>query len=212
MKKAISLFLALMMCLSLCACGTSAAKFQEAYTETYDKIETLNGSCEYVSSLMYDIWNAVGVDYAYDAFVYMLNIPEDFKTYWDNNAPYGGVYAYADIEDRIGKAYGWLHNTTYGICLSSDAEEFHAMCMEFQSKFAAVSLLDEELAEEFKTLRSSYYEDFGIEFDLLYDYYVEVSSFAEFSQNPSGSLRSFGQEIDTYQSEISKLAKAADIY
>lgn len=57
MKKAISLFLALMMCLSLCACGTSAAKFQEAYTETYDKIETLNGSCEYVSSLMYDIWN-----------------------------------------------------------------------------------------------------------------------------------------------------------
>ena len=55
-------------------------------------------------------------------------------------------------------------------------------------------------------------EDYKNEYDLINELYLEVSIYAEFALNPSGSLNSYSTEMNEMQQEISKLIKAADIY
>lgn len=213
MKKIIAALLSLVIVLSLCACTASkdeAAK--EEAKAVYEELAALNSSCDSLSDFISDIWNVVGPDYVADALVYMYSMDDDFDTYW-NHDPNDRTSIYENpqnitIECKIGDAYGWLNNNSFGISLSSDAEEFHALCISFKNLYNGVSSVNSSVEDKIKELRA---ED-GIDIESLTELYVEVSAYADFCLNPSGSLVSYTASRDEYQTEITKLLKLADIY
>ena len=63
MKKVISLLLALVMCLSLCACGGGNDKFETEYASMINRVETLNADTSRITGIVYGTWYNVGVSF-----------------------------------------------------------------------------------------------------------------------------------------------------
>ena len=206
MKRTISLLLALSMMFALCACDSN--KFEESYTQTYQNINSLYESSSSAASTIYTVWNIVGSEDAMVTLSSMLSIPSDFDTYFSSDVYYEGVYGYKFV-----KAFGWKSvDAYYGFSDEAEAKEFHQLCVNFQNDFAKISTLSDTLHNDIKALRSEFGEKHSSEFEVLNEYYLEVSSYAEFAQSPSGTLNDYKADIDNYEREISKLAKAADLY
>lgn len=208
MKKILSLLLTVVICFSLTSCGNKEAEFETAYTSLYEELQTLNADCDKLTGKIYEIWKIVGVDNLIGTLSYMLQIDSDFDTYWDNETTSTNRY----YECLLAKEYGWLNNSSYGISFSRDAEEFHALCMDLQATYRSISSVNDGLSDKMKELYSEYKEDYGDEYNLINNLYLEVSTYAEFALNPSGSMNSYSTEMNEMQQEISKLIKAADIY
>ncbi|MBQ5592343.1 MAG: hypothetical protein IIU80_05305 [Clostridia bacterium] len=207
-KKIIAFSLAVLLCFSLSACGNNEEEFKTSYLAIYDDLQVLNTKCDELTSMIYEIWDIVGTDNIMGTLTYMLKISNDFEDYWDNEDDSMGEY----YECLLAKEYGWLNNSTYGISFSADAKEFHAMCMDLKTLFSEVKSLNEALPDKVKSLYTEYNEDYGDKYDLINELYLEVSSYAEFSLNPSGSLMSYPTSKREFQGNISKLIKAANIY
>lgn len=208
MKKIIAIFLAVVMCFSLSACNNKEEEFKTSYLSLYQELQDLNADCNKLSGQIYEIWNIVGTDNVMGTLTYMLEISDDFDDYWDNEDDRMGII----YECKLAKEYGWLYNGSFGISLDSDAKEFHAMCMDFKALISSVKTANESLPDKIKSLHSEYKEDFADEYELINELYLEVSSYAEFSITPSGSMVSYSNDKADFQSNISKLIKAADIY
>ena len=208
MKKLLSILLVFILCFSLASCVNKDAEFKTAYTGIYAELQNLNESCDKLTGTIYKIWNVVGVDNVMGTLTYMLQVNSDFDTYWNNETTSTNRY----YECLLAKEYGWLNNSTYGISFSADAKEFHALCMDLQATYSSIATTNEGLSDKMKELYSEYSEDYKNEYDLINELYLEVSIYAEFALNPSGSLNSYSTEMNEMQQEISKLIKAADIY
>ena len=63
-------------------------KEQAVYTNKYEKIKELALTSEAVCGTVYDIWNIVGAEEVIGCLQYMMNIPEDFDTFWNNEVRY----------------------------------------------------------------------------------------------------------------------------
>lgn len=201
---------ALAVTLSLClfGCGGKKASFQEEYTQALVSIDQMNADSEAFCQHVYAVWSGVGTDYAGDALQHMLSVPKDFDTYW--NTDWDSMTNW--VECQIGDAFGWLNNQSFGISFGSDAEEFHAMCMEMQTLSANISESKASLETQVKDIRAKYGDDFGGEIELLYDYYLESCEFADFALEPSGSLVGYASELDDHLDETASSKRAADIY
>ena len=213
MKKIIAVLLSLATMLSLCACTASKEKAaKEEAKAVYEELAALNSACDSLSDFISDIWNIVGRVYVMDALLYMYSMDDDFDAYWDHDYnDRTSIYENPKnitIECKIGDAYGWLNNNSFGISYSEDAKEFHALCLSFQALYDEVSSSNSAVEEKMKGLR----EEATIDIDALTELYVEVSAYADFCLNPSGSLASYAASQDEYQTEITKLLKLADIY
>lgn len=208
MKKIIAIIAIIAILFTFCSCGKGEKEFKTTYITMYDELQTLNTQCDELSQMIYTIWEIVGTDNAPGTIAYMLQISSDFDDYWDNEDDSMGEF----YECLLAKEYGWVNNSTYGISYSADAEEFHALCMKLQQTYNSVKSTNEALPEKMKTIYSEYNEDFGTEYELLNELYLEVSSYAEFSLSPAGSLMSYPTEKREYQETISKLIKSANIY
>ena len=57
-------------------------------TDEYEKIKELALTSEAVCGTVYDIWNIVGAEEVIGCLQYMMNIPEDFDTFWNNEVRY----------------------------------------------------------------------------------------------------------------------------
>lgn len=178
----------------------------------YDEIALLSSSCDSLSDTVYDVWKIVGVDYVINALSYMLNMDDDFDVFWghdynDKSSIYENptnIY----IEQLLGDAYGWMNNGSFGISFDKDAKEFHAFCLEFKSLYSEIENANTLLSDKIKQLRAENNDNV----DMLSNLFVEVSTYADFCLNPSGSLISYTSNKSDYQTEITKLLKAADIY
>lgn len=209
MKKILSFTLAIFMCLSLCACGEGKQNnaFEEEYKSLFLELNFYNLKCDSLCRFIYDIWDIVGANRVTTALSYMLSMPDDFDEYWNNPED-----AYNYIECDIGDAYGWLNNSSFGISFSEDAKEFHALCMTFKNLYNEIPTIDSTIKDKMKTFRTNYGETHADEFALINELYISISSFADFSLEPSGSLSSYGNSIDAYNKEIALLIKSADIF
>ncbi len=209
MKKLLALLLATVMCFSLAACGNQKhEEFKADYAAMYEELQMLNTECDKLTDIIYSVWSIVGTDNAPGALAYMLQIDSNFDDYWDNEDDDMGEY----YECLLAKEYGWLYNSTFGISLDADAKEFHALCMGLQESYNIVETTNSALPDKMKELYSEYKEKYTEEYDLLNELYLEVSSYAEFSLSPSGSLMSYPTAKSELQNTISKLVKAANIY
>ncbi len=208
MKRIIALLLAAAIFFPLCGCGKKA-KFEDAYTQTYQELALLCESSEKLAGFVADVWDHMGANRLIDTLSYMLTIDEDLEAFTDifNKNRDGS------IERWIGIAYDWAIGTKGDkILLSWDQETFHGMCMEYQQLFGAVYNANAALGETIKEMRSEYGKRFDEEFALLNDLYIEASTYAEFCLNPTGSLKDFNQRRSDYDVSTDKLLKAADIY
>ena len=208
MKKFIALLMVVILGISLCACGESSQDTKELYISEYNKITDLSQTCESICDVVIDVWEIVGADSAAACLSYMANVPDDFEAFWDaSETPMEKLW-----QCEIAEEYGWLHNSSFGISLNTDAMEFHTICKDYKNACIKAEELNNEIEADIKSLRNTYGDKFESEFGTLNELYVEVSVFVDFSLNPSGSLISYTSDYKNYEQNIDKLSKAADIY
>ncbi|MBQ6899039.1 MAG: hypothetical protein IJN70_08665 [Clostridia bacterium] len=224
MKKFFAVLLILVMLGSFVSCGGDSgtgepdetttvvdkdAEFKALYTKLFNDLKTLNDNCDTLTDTIYDVWRIVGVDKVMDTISYMLQIDSDFSTYWNNEK----MMTVTTIEWMLALEYGWLHDGPLkGITGMNDAKEFHALCMDLQNAYNAVSKNKDTFSAEIKEMYSNYKSDYSYEYNLINSLYLEVSVYADFAIEPAGSLTSYSADKREMQAEISKLIMAADIY
>ena len=208
MKKLLALLMVFILCASLCACTNSEDEFKTSYIDMYNRLQKQYENCDQLTELIYTVWSIVGTEHAPGTLEYMLQISPEFEDYWDNESDIMGEF----YECLLADDFGWSSNSSFGISVDSDAKEFHALCMDLQNYYREVESENNSLQTEIKNMYSKYNEEFSSEYKLLNDLYLEISSYSDFSLEPSGSLSSYPTEKQDYQNNISKLIRAANIY
>ena len=224
MKKILAVLLMFVMLCSFVACGGNKdvvevpeettvlnkdAEFKTAYTKLYTDLQTLSENCDTVTDTISNVWRIVGVDSVKGAISYMLQIDSDFSTYWNKEK----TLPFTSYEWSMALEYGWIHDGMLsGITGRSGAVEFHTMCMDLQDAYNAIKSTKDTFSGKIKELYAEYKDDYSYEYDLINNLYLEVSVYAEFALEVSGSLSSYSADKRNMQAEISKLIKAADIY
>lgn len=224
MKKIFAVLLMLVMLCSFVSCGENKdvvdvneditvidkdAEFEAVYTKLYMDLQTLSKNCDTITDTINDVWRIVGVDYVKGTISYMMQLDSDFSAYWNKEK----MLPVTNYEWLLALEYDWMHGGMLsGITGRNDAVKFHNLCMEFQDAYSAISSTKDALSGKIKELYAEYKDDYSYEYDLINNLYLEVSVYAEFALEVSGSLSSYSVDKRNMQAEISKLIKAADIY
>ena len=209
MKKIISLLLALVMCLSLCACGNNNKKAYEASKVAYDNIDIAYEITEQFGSDIYEAWRlgiydddellddgikylaselSLSEDEIRDGVCYVLaemtgenwyELSEDYKNTLAENAE----YAFILMEDNL---------FSFCVMVVSCAYKANGKVAEAQTALDEAKTQMKELSQEY-----SDYEHYPN----LKGYYTTTSSFFAFCQDPTGSFEQVKDTINEYKNE-----------
>ena len=209
MKKTISLLMALVLCLSLCACGNSDKKAFEASKAAYDNIDIAYEITEQFGSDLYEAWR-LGI---YDDEEILDDGAEHLASELSLNADEIRAGVAYTVAAMIGKDWGemseedknkYINNadSTFSV-MEDDLFSFCVMAVtgaytvngkveEAQSALDAAKAQMKELSAEY-----SDYEHYPN----LKGYYTTTSSFFEFCNNPTGSFEQVKETINDYKNE-----------
>ena len=208
MKKLIALSLALVMCLSLCACGGGSKKAFEASKAAYDNIDIAYEITEQYGSDIYDAWQHGIYDddkILEEGAAYLAT-----EMHLSEDEIKDGV-AYAIIDIASSDTWDSVSEENKNIFRESNTEVFKMMeddlfsfCVEVvtaayllngkadeaQTALEAAKMQMKELSEQY-----SDYEHYPN----LKGYYTTTRSFFDFCQNPSGSFEQVKDTLNDYK-------------
>lgn len=205
MKKVFPLILALVMCLSLAACGSGKKAF-EASKAAYDSI-----------TIAYDITEQFGRD-IYEAW--RLGIQEDDKILEDGVSYLASELSLSEDELKEGVGYAvigkdWLElsdedkstitNST-DVAFGIFEDDLFSFCVMVVTGAYTVNGKIDEAQTALNTAKtqmkelSEKYSDYE-HYPNLKGYYTTTSSFFDFCQNPTGSFEQLKDTINDYKNE-----------
>ena len=208
MKKVVAIVCAIIMCLSLTACGGNKKAF-EASKVAYENVNAAYISVEQFADDIYGAWMA-GI---YDEDELTENGVKHLASELsisEADIRAGAVYAYAEL---IGKEVSELNETEKKNC-SEQAEllfvlledNLFTLCVEIvRGAYTANGKADEiQAALEGAKLQmkelSEKYSDYEY-YPSLKGYYTTTKSFFEFCQNPTGSFEQIKDTLNDYKNE-----------
>lgn len=205
MKKTISLFLVLALCLSLCACGGEKKAF-EASKAAYDNIDVAYEITEQFGSDIYEAWR-LGIydddeilDDGADYLAEELSLSADeiragaaytlYQDEWETMTE-------DEKQEAINNAdmfFVFFEDDLFSFCVAavSNAYVVNGKVEEAQIALDAAKAQMKEL--------SANYSDYE-HYPNLKGYYTTTSSFFEFCQNPTGSFEQVKDTINDYNNE-----------
>ena len=214
MKKVISLFLALLMCLMLCACGGDG--FDEEYAAMIERVEKLNDDTSKITAMVYTIWSNVGVS-NFGTFFGALRKVTDGTTLDSVTYSYLGAAACCLFPSKY-----WDDNTEVAWNLRNATEELKYdaaaaqsvldAAIEFNALYDSLVDRDEALSDDMKAFKEKHEKKHENEVSNLRDWVLETSMYVDFAVDPSGSLFEYGNSITSYEENLSRFNKTARAY
>lgn len=218
MKKALSIFLSLVICLGLCACGNSqkeAEKAEEAEKkhifeiskQAYDNISVAYEITDRFASDLYNAWHMAVFEEDSLMFRGTSKLAKNLSIS-EHQLKEAGAYAYAKenrmnwdtmSEEEKSKLYDiadiWFGTNAAGYCLTlvTTAYKLNGKADEANEALAVAKELMKEISQDY-----SDYEHYPS----LKGYYTATSSFLDFCQNPEGAFGQFTDTSNSYRNEI----------
>ena len=206
MKKAIPFILALVLCLSLCACGGSDKKAFEASKAAYDNINIAYEITEQFGSDIYEAWR-LGIydddEILDDGAIHLateLSLSADeiragavytiYKDEWDTMSD----EEKDELIDKADLLFTLFEDDLFSFCVMavSNAYVVNGKVEEAQTALDAAKAQMKELSSEY-----SDYEHYPN----LKGYFTTTSSFFDFCQNPTGSFEQVKETVNEYKNE-----------
>lgn len=206
MKKAIPFILALVLCLSLCACGGSDKKAFEASKAAYDNINIAYEITEQFGSDIYEAWR-LGIydddEILDDGAIHLateLSLSADeiragavytiYKDEWDTMSD----EEKDELIDKADLLFTLFEDDLFSFCVMavSNAYVVNGKVEEAQTALDAAKAQMKEL--------SSNYSDYE-HYPNLKGYFTTTSSFFDFCQNPTGSFEQVTETVNDYENE-----------
>ena len=221
MKRAISLLLALVMILSLCACGGDNGAAQKKEQEKLDRQEIfdmlieINSISDYCSDAILLMWNntvhsevdAANFSTCYSA-VRVLNLDISKAEYDDlmGQNVYATIWG-AALAIAPDKVTGSNHNQ-----MSDEAqEEVIDLCYYYNSETERMNNLLDDVLELIKTYKENYADDYDEEYSLIYDWYIDSKTYVDFASSPTGSYATYSSQQSDYQATIATYQTKAEL-
>ena len=194
MKKIISLFLALVMCLSLCACGGNSIK--KAFNESKEAFEYVTTAYIATNEFSQDIYEAwyLGINdkYTYNdeselaSFAGQMNIELEHIRQAIANLCGKDKYSYSDkLWESLYKEYNYSHFSAW-VAVISEAYKCSGKATEISKELCNAKDLMKGLSDNY-----SDYEHYPA----LKEYFTTTIAFYDFCCNPEGS---FEQVVETF--------------
>ena len=206
MKKAIPFILALVLCLSLCACGGSDKKAFEASKAAYDNINIAYEITEQFGSDIYEAWR-LGIydddEILDDGAIHLateLSLSADeiragavytiYNDEWDTMSD----EEKDELIDKADLLFTLFEDDLFSFCVMavSNAYVVNGKVEEAQTALDAAKAQMKEL--------SSNYSDYE-HYPNLKGYFTTTSSFFDFCQNPTGSFEQVTETVNDYENE-----------
>lgn len=217
MKKGISLLLALVMCLSLCACGGSTAQIES------DTLELLNKSYSYCHTgmtYMLRAWN-------FSTIHSSDNTREEYEALWSEFGAYMGMTEDDMVDALIGgcgltledlSLYGsdgktkdpsrGLNTTINGMLFMKPGYSVPAAKYAFEQRNEGVDngARLEQIKENLKSIGEK-----SKSYDLLKEYYLMVCEMEKWIQSPDGSYNSTSSNLAEYEKRSENFKQELDL-
>lgn len=165
--------------------------FEEEYMEIKNQIDEMNTNSDYIVGVTYLVWQDRGPDnvFSYLSAMAAVSSEDGFRS----------TRAY-NYKEQLKNVFGCTENTLIEYCIN------------YHDSVLFVSETNKTLLDSIKDFRVKY-DDYNLSnVDVLYDYFIESSSYADFALIPDGTLIQYGSSASTYQNDINKLEKRADLY
>lgn len=233
MKKGLCFVLAVIICLSLCACKKPVEEdnfeeddFNEEYASMIERIEVLNYDTSRITGIIYGIWDRFTVSHFESCFVVLrilvegttlevLDLADENKYQFLGTAAcclFPSEYWDDDIEYDYRH---WLNIQNAAKALEADsvkAQEVLDAAIEFNNVYDSLTATDEALSTDLKAFQEKYAEKHEEEVETLRDWILESSMYVDHAVNPSGSLIEYGNRITEYEENLTRFSKAAKAY
>lgn len=217
MKRVLSLALALMMCLSLCACSDDG--FDTEYSAIIERIETLNSNTSKITYSIYDMWKVIGPDDILLLFAGLCTMTEgrELSNFDDDDYLLLAMAAcclYPDEYWNDTSEYAFARNTPNAQKkLKRDDEEAQKVlnsAIAFTSALSSLISEDNALTEDMKVFEEKFGKKHKEEVSNLNDWLLDSSMYIELATSPSGSLREYVKSITTYETNLTRFSKIAN--
>lgn len=221
MKRLLSLLLVFSMSSLLCACQNSSKtedQFQSELQELTNELTFINICCDHVTGSVYKIWTNSETDRVVGLFNSALLFNDAKKT----PEEYADQLPFTEHEIDVllwGIACGLNPAVTeekYGIktggFVGNGEQETIELCSELSAAYNNISDGIEHIAESCKLFKEIYSDSHAKEVELLNDWYIETSLYADFSLTPSGTMRTYAESINEYKNAINRYKKNIEVY
>lgn len=209
MKKALSLILALVMCLSLCACGGNDKKAFDASKVAYDNIDIAYEITEQFGSDLYEAWR-LGI---YDKDEILDDGAKYLATELSLSADEIRAGVAYTVATMLGENWDEMSEEDKNKYIDNADSFFSAMeddlfsfCVMTVTGAYTVNGEVEEAQVALDTAKaqmkelSAEYSDYE-HYPNLKGYYTTTSSFFDFCNNPTGSFEQVKETINDYKNE-----------
>lgn len=218
MKKTISLILAFVLCLSLCACSAGGGDdgFDAQYASMIERVEKLNADTSKITGIVYGTWSNIGVSDFYTFFGGLRSLTEgttlDGIKYTFLGAAACCLFPSEYWDDDTEMAWN-LRNAVEK--LQADAEKAqHVLdaAIEYNNLYDSLKDSDDSLSSDMKVFKDKFKDKHAEEVETLSDWVLESSMYVDLALEPSGSLVEYGNNISTYEEKLNRFSKIANAY
>ena len=194
-NKVLVILLTLAMAISMAACGSKTSETANRGVESEEAKEK-EAVEDTKSEEVFKDQYALIID-----AIYSLNV----------NSDYVGEYVMYVREFYNDESMDGLICDAYGVSPfnGADKREAYGYAEQYVNSLAEIDTIMAEIDEMYKDINSTYGNDYNI--SDLKEYYLESSAYAEFVKELDGSYLTYCQTINSYQDNLAKLKKAAEI-
>lgn len=214
MKRIMCVLLAVVMLVSLCACGSKDDGFETEHSNIIEQIEKLNEDTSYVASVIYTTWSNVGVSDFNTFFGALCSITEGTTLDTVKSTRLGAAACCIDpnkyYDDSLENNWN-LRNAVDALSADeSEAQRILDACIEFTTLYNSLEAQDSTVGSSVKTFETTFSEKHSEETDNISDWYLESSMYVAFVLEPSGSLIEFGNKMEEYEEAFTRFSKVAN--
>lgn len=198
--KRLSLFLAVMAVLCLCACNHAEdAQYRADLKKIISELAFLNNNCDYVTNAVYALWENLSADEAALHFQIALLFDDGEKT----PEEYADILPFSKNEIDVllwGIARGLnpavldtdiLYDGSKvknGKFAGNGEQETIVLCAELCTAYKNILDMADAVSREIRIFKKQYQSTHAEEVDLLNSWYMESALYADFALSPSGSM------------------------
>ena len=217
--------MALVMVLSLAACGTDESvnevesvvnDFDAEYDEIIEQIQDLNSHASLITGIIYRAWSKVGVS-NFSTFYQALLTLQEGTTVVDGVYKYLGAAAIVlqpnkYFDDDIDAANNLVNAMNIMESDEQIAQEVLSASIDFNNALISLPEEDAALSENMKVFKEKYKDEHEDEVDNLREWVLESSMYVDFAVSPSGSLIEYGNSMTEYEESFNRFSKIADSF
>lgn len=211
MRKLLSMLLVVALCLSTVAC--SSDKYSEDKEAIMASMNELKDNSTKLGNKILEIGSVTG---ATDLFPYLNKIL--------NSTDMQGILD--EIENVSDKKWQEYTDAIFGTSIREAQhqnmqaltaqyniaiEKFTEFSNEYSELYTSISSGCDTLAEEIKVFKDNNKEEHTEGVELIVDYYLLVSEYAEYVLSPTGTLNEFSGALVSYPEELEQIQKEIDL-